>query len=217
MDDLGLLTYRTRASILDKPDGVLVLLHGRGADENDLYPLINVFDPQRRLVGVTPRAPLQLPPGGFHWYVGGGIPTPERDSFLETYELLGRWLAALSEHLEIPFAKILLGGFSQGTVMTHAMVWGAGRPKPAGVLAFSGFMPEVAGFDLDLQGRQGLPVAIGHGTLDNVIGVQWGRQARERLQSSGADLTYQESVMGHTIDSEFANSLSGWVASAFNF
>ena len=47
-----------------EPEGALVLLHGRGADELDLFPLLEVFDPERRLVAATPRAPLALPPGG---------------------------------------------------------------------------------------------------------------------------------------------------------
>ena len=47
--------------------GSLVLLHGRGADERDLYPLLDALDPERRLRGLTPRAPLALPPGGRHW------------------------------------------------------------------------------------------------------------------------------------------------------
>src|SRR5207342_633078 len=53
----------------DDPAGLLVLLHGRGADEHDLLPLANLLDPERRLLVVTPRGPLALPPGGAHWYV----------------------------------------------------------------------------------------------------------------------------------------------------
>ena len=52
-----------------EPEGLLVLLHGRGADERDLFPLLDLLDPERRLLGVTPRGPLTLPPGGAHWYV----------------------------------------------------------------------------------------------------------------------------------------------------
>ena len=51
-----------------EPEGLLVLLHGRGADERDLFPLLDLLDPERRLLGVTPRGPLSLPPGGAHWY-----------------------------------------------------------------------------------------------------------------------------------------------------
>ncbi len=49
------------------PAGLLVLFHGRGSDERDLFPLLDELDPQRRLLGVTPRGPLSLPPGGAHW------------------------------------------------------------------------------------------------------------------------------------------------------
>src|SRR5215216_7988695 len=59
------------------PEGALVLFHGRGADEQDLFQLLDLLDPERRLVGATARGPLSLPPGGRHWYVLGGIPTPE--------------------------------------------------------------------------------------------------------------------------------------------
>ena len=61
------LTHRVRAAD-GEPQGALVLLHGRGADEHDLYPLLDMLDPDRRLLGVTARGPLSLPPGGAHWY-----------------------------------------------------------------------------------------------------------------------------------------------------
>ena len=93
----------------------------------------------------------------------------------------------------------MLGGFSQGTVMTYALALGQGRPRPAGLIALSGFMPSVPGFELDLSAPLP-PVAIGHGTYDEVIGVEWGRAARERLTAAGADILYRESPMGHTID-----------------
>ena len=71
-----------------EPAGTLVLLHGRGADEHDLYPLLDALDPERRLRGLTPRGPLALPPGGRHWYRLGGIPTPEAETFWPSFEAL---------------------------------------------------------------------------------------------------------------------------------
>ena len=59
------------------PDGALVLLHGRGADEYDLEPLLRALDPQARLAGVLPRGPLSLPPGGAHWYVVPRVGYPD--------------------------------------------------------------------------------------------------------------------------------------------
>ena len=106
----------------------------------------------------------------------------------------------------------MLGGFSQGAVMTYTLGLGAGRRRPAGLVALSGFMPTVPGFELDLA--QPLPrVAVGHGALDPVIGVEWGRDARARLEAAGADVTYRESPhMGHSIDPAFLRGLPTWVA-----
>lgn len=209
---LELLSHLIRPARGAAPEGALVLFHGRGADENDLYPLLDAFDPDGRLVGATPRAPLQLPPGGFHWYVSAGIPTPDRDTFLETHERVGQWLDAFAAETGVPASKTILGGFSQGTVMTYAMAFGKGRPRPAGIMAFSGFMPQVEGFELELSKARELPVALGHGTADMVIPVEWGRHARQRLDAEGAKIMYAESPMGHSIDPRFAASLPGWVA-----
>ena len=66
----------------------------------------------------------------------------------------------------------MIGGFSQGAVMAYALALAKGRPSPAGLLAMSGFIPEVEGFELDLA-RPGLPIAITHGTLDPIIGVEF--------------------------------------------
>ena len=83
--------------------------------------------------------------------------------------------------------------------MSYALALGPARPRPAAVLAFSGFIPSVEGFDLALAGRAGLAVSISHGTLDPVISVGFGRDARERLTAAGLDVRYREDSVGHTI------------------
>ena len=122
-----------------EPAGALVLLHGRGADEYDLHPLLDTLDPERRLLGVTPRGPLSLPPGGAHWYRLGGIPTPDPATFYPTFEQVGAFL----DGLPLPLDRVVLGGFSQGAVMSYALGLGQGRPRPAAIVALSGFVPRV--------------------------------------------------------------------------
>jgi phospholipase/carboxylesterase len=108
---------------------------------------------------------------------------------------------------------VVLGGFSQGAVMSYALGLGRGRPKPTAILAFSGFVPTVESFELDLDGP--LPrVAIGHGTYDNVIGVEWGRRARDLLTEAGADVLYREYPLPHAIDPAFLVELRPWLAAA---
>jgi phospholipase/carboxylesterase len=95
--------------------------------------------------------------------------------------------------------------------MTYALGLGAGRPRPAGLIALSGFIPTVAGFTLDLAPP--LPrVVVGHGALDPVISVDWGRRAQALLAEAGADVRYHESPhMAHSIDPGLFRELPAWL------
>jgi len=189
-----------------EPEGALVLFHGRGADEDDLVPLLDVLDPERRFVGITPRGPLSLPPGGAHWYAVHEIGYPDPSTFLPTYELVGKWLDGLG----FPPERMILGGFSQGAVMSYAMSLGRGRARPAAVLALSGFVPTVEGLELDLEPPLAR-YAIGHGTLDPVIRVEWGRRARTLLEEAGAEVRYAEYPLPHTIHPGFLLQVRDWL------
>ncbi|MFL5931077.1 MAG: alpha/beta hydrolase [Gaiellaceae bacterium] len=208
------LTYRTRPAAGD-PEGLLVLFHGRGADENDLHPVLDLLDPERRLLGVTPRGPLSLPPGGAHWYALGGLGTPDPETFRPTYAAATAWLDELAKETGIPPEQTVLGGFSQGAVMTYALGLGAGRSRPAALIALSGFIPSVPGFELDLTPPLP-PIAIGHGTYDPVIGVEWGRRAKAQLEQAGAEPLYREYPLPHTIDPRFVVELQPWLRDALS-
>jgi phospholipase/carboxylesterase len=192
------------------PEGAIVLFHGRGAGEQDLFPLLDALDPERRLAGATPRGPLSLPPGGAHWYVLGGIGTPESTTFHSSFAAASQWLDALLEEQDVGYDRLVLGGFSQGSVMAYSLGLGAGRPRPAAIVAFSGFIPTVEGFEFDLSPPLP-PIAIGHGTLDSVIEVEWGRRARALLEAAGAQLLYRETPMFHQIDPAFVQEVSDWL------
>lgn len=204
------LVHLVRESTGD-PAGALVLLHGRGADERDLGPVLDVLDPQRRLVGVTPGGPLRLAPGGRHWYAVTRVGYPDHDTFQAAHgELTGfldDWLAGR----DIPWERTVIGGFSQGAVMSYAVGLGPGRPLPAGILAMSGFIPTVEGWDPELEPRRGLAVAIAHGARDPVIPVGFGRDARERLQAGGLSVDYHESEAAHHIDPRTLPALTRWL------
>jgi phospholipase/carboxylesterase len=189
-----------------EPAGLLVLFHGRGSDEHDLFPLLDELDPQRRLLGVTPRGPLSLPPGGAHWYAFQEVGYPDPPTFLETYQAVADWLDGFD------FEHVVLGGFSQGAVMTYALGLGEGRPRPAALVALSGFMPTVPGFELSLDPPLP-PVAIGHGTYDPVISVEFSRRAQELLEAAGGEVLYREYPLPHAVDPGFLAELAPWLES----
>ena len=194
------------------PDGALILLHGRGTSEFDLLPLLEELDPQRRLVGLTPRGPLSLLPGGAHWYQVERVGYPDPATFLEAFARLGAWLDQVPVELGLPWERIALGGFSMGAVMSYSEALGPRRPTPAAIMAMSGFIPTVEGFELELDRARGLPVAIVHGTADPVISVEFGREARRRLEAAGAHVTYRESPLPHTVDPAAIPILRDWLA-----
>src|SRR4029077_1078198 len=94
------------------------------------------------------------------------------------------WLEDFLAEQSVAYDRLVLGGFSQGGVMSYALGLGKGGPRRAALPVFSSFIPRVNGFGFDLSPPLP-PVAIGHGTLDPVIGVEWGRQAREVLEAAG--------------------------------
>jgi phospholipase/carboxylesterase len=158
---------------------------------------------------VTPRGPFSFPPGGAHWYALRQVGYPDRETFLETYESVGAWLDGFLEGRGIRHDRTVLGGFSQGGVMAYSFSLGAGRPRPAAIIAFSSFIPTVEGFELDLGEIP--PVAIGHGTLDPIIPVEFSRQARKLLEDAGASVLYSEYPLPHAIDPTFLTEVRGWL------
>ena len=186
-------------------EGALVLFHGRGADENDLFPLLDVLDPERRRHGYCPRGPLSLPPGGAHWYAVYVVGQPDPVTFAPTYAEVAAWLDSL------PYSSVWLGGFSQGAVMSYALGLGLGRPRPDAIVAFSGFIPDTPAWDGDFSPPLP-PVAIGHGVYDPVIPVEFGRAARRTLTDGGADVLYREYPLDHTLDPGFVGEVRDWLS-----
>src|SRR5882757_6559230 len=209
------LTFEERPAT-GEPEGLLVLHHGRGADEHDLLPLADVLDPQRRLHVATPRAPLTLPGWpGYHWYVVPRVGYPDPDTFWAAFRALAALHDELWERTGIAPDRTVFGGFSMGSVMSYALGLTAERPVPAGILAFSGFIPVVEGWEPDLEGRKGMPVFIAHGRRDPVMEVSFARAARELLEGAGIEVEYHESDAGHHIDPAHIPAAIEWLRARF--
>ncbi len=196
-------------------EGVLILHHGRGADERDLLPLGDALDPGQRLHVVCPRAPMTIPGWqGYHWYVVESVGHPEPASFAAAREGLAELHDEIWSRTGLGPERTVLGGFSMGAVMSYAMGLAGDRPGPAGILALSGFVPQVAGWTPDLSARTGLPVFIAHGRADAVIDVGFGRRADELLTGAGLEVEYHESQAAHHVDPAQIPDAVSWLGAA---
>jgi phospholipase/carboxylesterase len=215
MDVMCALVYDERLAAAPA-SGLLVLHHGRGSDEQDLLALADVLDPQRTLHVVAPRGPLRLPGlGGYHWYVVPRVGYPDPETFAAGYGQLAAFHDELWQRTGIAPERTVLGGFSMGSVMSYALGLGGDRPLPAGILAFSGFIPSVAGWEPDLAARVGLRVLIAHGAADPVIDVAFARRARELLEGGGLRVDYHETSGVHQIEARNAEAAAEWLRGTF--
>lgn len=185
----------------------LIMLHGRGADEQDLLSLAANFD--RRLLTISARAPYVLGPG-YHWYELCQIAEPEPVSFSRSVQILLRFIDEVPEAYGVDRDQVYLLGFSQGATVAGAV--GLTEPdRIAGAIMLSGYLPLDSGFEIDRSALAGRAFFIGHGTMDPIIPVSLGRIANEYLTGVEADLTYNEYVMGHQIAWPEIEQIGAWL------
>jgi phospholipase/carboxylesterase len=200
------------------PDGVtdgapvLVLLHGRGADERDLLDLGEALAPDAMVI--SPRAPFPGAPWGYgpgwawYRYLGGNTPDPE--SFARSQTALEELLEGLADRLPVRPGPILLGGFSQGGTMSVA--YALRRPgSVAGVLNFSGFLADHPEVETGLGDARGVRAFWGHGTGDPNIPFAMGVEGRGRLREAGVDLEERDYQIGHWIAPEEVSDAAVWI------
>jgi phospholipase/carboxylesterase len=189
-----------------------VLHHGRGTDERDLLGLADLLDPRQRLQVVTPRAPLVLDGSpGYHWYLVPRVGYPDRETFHAARGALAELHDGLWERTGIGPERTVLGGFSMGAVMSYAMGLSAERPVVAGILAFSGFVPTVEGWEPRFDDRLGIRAFVAHGRNDPIIGIEFAQRARELLEQGGLAVEYHESELGHQIDPAQLSAAASWL------
>ena len=191
---------------------MLVLLHGIGANENDLVPLAGDLDP--RLLVVSLRAPRPYH-GGFAWFgvdfPAAGQVVPNVDQAHETVADLVRWLAAAPARLGADPQQVYLLGFSQGAMMTLAVLRTAPE-RLAGVVALSGLFDDhlVASPAADATVAR-VPMFVAHGVDDRVLPIADGRAIRDRFQNVVEDFTYREYPMVHTIGPDEKLDVAAWL------
>ena len=189
---------------------MVILIHGRGADMNDLADLAPMLDPSFGCRFVFPNAPKPFEPYpgmafGWTWFEGW---PPQHESILESRATMLAFIDEVTARYPTPEGKLVVAGFSQGALM--ALDCGLRTEKPvAGLIAMSGGLYE---HELpDLTRSKGLPLLIAHGTQDDVVPVTYARRARRILEDAGLDVEYHELPMAHQVALEEAEAVKAFL------
>lgn len=191
----------------------VVLLHGFGAPGDDLVALADHLDASARFV--FPAAPIEL--GGLYgearaWWrldlaaledqLARGIPRDRRaevpDGLVEARDHVARFLDQLQARFRIPNEALVLGGFSQGAMLSLDVALHRGAP-PAGLALMSGTLLAEAVWQPRLASLAGVPVAMSHGRHDQLLPFAIAELLRDRLVAAGAVVDWQPFLGGHEI------------------
>ena len=201
---------RPPATPSDRPP-MAILLHGLGADEQDLFGLAPYLDP--RLLVVSARAPHEAPPMGYSWFDIDWSESPPRIDFQHVVESRDAILRLVGEAARIHGgdpARVWLVGFSQGASMAAACAL-ARTEMLRGIVAHSGRITRRAVPSLPGAGLSGFPVLWQHGRADPVVPVSFGHEARDVLGALGLRVDYREYPIGHEISEESLRDLCAWL------
>lgn len=188
----------------------IILLHGRGADEEDLLGLSSFLDGRFLILSV--RAPFRFEFGsGYTWYDIGERASTDASMFGESHEKLGRFIDDVQNGYPVDPRRLYLFGFSMGSVMAYAHA--LTRPgQLRGVVANSGYIAEDVPISYQWNGIHTVPFFIAHGTLDPVIPVAMARRAKGLLEEADTAVDYHEYPMVHQISDESLRDASAWLA-----
>lgn len=204
--------YKEPTKTTDEKPPVLLLLHGFGADENDLFGLANYMD--ERFFVASVQAPFALDFGGRAWFelyfemgqVSGFNPKQFEESLGKILEFIDELVA---EH-DLDAERVYICGFSQGSMMSVSSVFSEPE-KFTGAVLMSGRAANEMIVQENVEKLKDFPIFVTHGTLDPVLPIENGRATKEILSRLPVDLEYKEYPMAHEISQESLSDVSNWL------
>ncbi len=187
---------------------LVFVLHGRGADANDLADLAPLIGGSFRFLFPNAPKPFEVYPGmsyGFTWFDGWPA---ERNSIVASRKLLLEFIDEALRRFATPAGKVVISGFSQGGLMSIDAGFRTDA-ELAGIVVMSGALYEEDAPNFST--RNGLPVFMGHGLVDDVIPINEARRARRVLEEQGVDVEYHEYPIGHHVSEESMAAVGGFI------
>ena len=207
------LVYLVRQPIIEAvAPPLLLLLHGIGSNEHDLYGLAPFLD--RRFLIISVRAPNTLGPGSYAWFEvdftsQGPVINPQQEE-ASRKALISFLKEAITTYGADP-KQVYLMGFSQGAIMSASIALTQPELVTGAVLMSGRILPEIRPLIAPGKELSGFPFLVVHGTADMVLPITYGRASRELLSSLPVDLTYHEYPMGHEVSQESLSDVTTWL------
>lgn len=202
-------TYTSGAN--GKPP-LLLLLHGFGADMNDLFGLAPFMD--ERFFVASAQAPFALPFGGRAWFElyfeGGQVSGFNIKQFEQSLQMILQFVDELVAEHNLDSDRVYICGFSQGSMVGASAVFREPE-KFAGAVLMSGRAASEMVVEGNVEKLKGFPILVTHGTLDIVLPIENGRATKEILSGLPVDLEYKEYEMAHEISPESLQDVSNWL------
>ena len=192
---------------------LLLLLHGVGSNEDDLFELERELDP--RFVVVSARGPHTLRPGSYAWFEvqfgpNGPIINPQQAEASRLH-LLTFMAEAINAYDTDP-AQVYLLGFSQGAIMSASVALTAPERMAGAVLMSGRILPEIQDKLAPREQLARLPIFLIHGTDDATLPIAYGRASCDLLTGLGVNLRYREFRMGHQVTAASLAEVNAWLA-----
>lgn len=179
---------------------LLLLLHGYGSDENDLFSFASEL-PEHYFI-ISARAPITMQPYGNAWYAitidHEGVKTSDNDMAVTSRDLITSFITEAVEAYDLDPFNVTLLGFSQGTILSYAVAL-TYPEKVKNVIGLSGYINEEI---IDVKSAASyahLNIYNSHGTVDQVIPIDAARKTPEYLKNLGIESSLSEFPVGHGV------------------
>jgi len=195
-----------------KKPALILLMHGVGSNDDDMFQLADQF--KGNVIVVSARAPFAISPGRYAWFtvdLSTGVRQINEEQAEKSRQTINLFINQLTERYMVDKDRVYLGGFSQGGIMAYSV--GLTYPqKFAGIFAFSSrLLSEIRPLIKSLKELEHLKLFIAHGTLDQTLIIDYGREAKAYLSPLLPKLEYHEYEMAHTIISQELDDFESWL------
>ncbi len=192
---------------------LLLLIHGYGSNEEDLFSFATELPSEYYIVSV--RAPYTMQYGSYAWYAINFDADEKKFSDNEqaksSRELIAIFIDQIVANYAIDATNVTLIGFSQGTILSYAVAL-SHPEKVQRVVAMSGYINQDILEENYLKNTfSNLKIFTSHGTVDQVIPVEWGRKAKPFLENLGINTTYKEYPIGHGVSPQNFHDFKKWL------